>query len=74
MSSVWYLSRDGREHGPIFEAEFAEFVRRGHLRPEDYIWEVGSSDWVLGKDLLSLGQHHVEAPQAPVEGDRASPR
>ena len=74
MSSVWYLSRDGRQHGPIFEAEFAEFVKRGHLRPDDYIWEVGSSDWLLGKDLLSLSQHGVVSPPPPVEGNRASPR
>ena len=74
MSSVWYLSRDGREYGPIFEAEFAEFVRRGHLRPDDYIWEVGSSDWLLGKDLLSLSRLRVETAPPPAEGERASPR
>ena len=67
MSSVWYLSRDGRQHGPIFEAELAEFVRRGHLRPDDYIWHDGLDDWLLGKDLLSLGQHHVDT--APLEGE-----
>ena len=66
MPSIWYVARDGQEHGPIYEAEFAEFVRRGHLRPSDYIWHDGLDDWLLGKDLLSLARH-AEAPPAPAE-------
>jgi uncharacterized protein DUF4339 len=56
MPSVWYVARDGQEHGPITEIEFAEFLRRGHLRPSDYIWCDGLDDWLLGKDLLSVAQ------------------
>jgi hypothetical protein len=53
MSSEWYIARDGNSHGPITEAEFAEFLRRGHLLPSDYVWCDGWDDWLLGRELLS---------------------
>jgi uncharacterized protein DUF4339 len=71
MPSVWYVARDGQEHGPINEAEFAEFVKGGYLRPSDYVWHDGLDDWLLGKDLLSR-EPRVERPPAPAAGDRAS--
>jgi hypothetical protein len=54
MSSEWYIARDGNAHGPINETEFAEFLRRGHLRPSDYVWYDGWDDWRLGRELLPL--------------------
>ncbi len=67
MPSVWFVARDGQEHGPINEAEFAEFLRGGHLRPSDYIWYDGLDDWLLGHELLSLGQR-ADGSAAPAEG------
>jgi hypothetical protein len=68
MPSVWYVARDGQAHGPISEAEFAELVKRGHLRPSDYIWHDGLDDWLLGQDLLALAR-----PPAASEPRRAEP-
>ena len=60
---LWYIARDGKEHGPISQTEFAEFLKRGHLLPSDYVWHEGLDDWYLGIDLLS-GRHHVAERQA----------
>jgi hypothetical protein len=65
MPDVWYVARDGKAHGPITQAEFAEFLRRGHLKPHDYIWHDGLDDWVLGENLLSGLQ--CTAPTAPAK-------
>jgi hypothetical protein len=75
MPSAWYVARDGQAHGPLTEVEFAEFLRRGHLRPSDYIWHDGLHDWLLGKDLLSQAQRSAVPPpsSAPGHGRAASP-
>jgi hypothetical protein len=64
MPNVWYIARDSKAHGPITQAEFAEFLRRGHLQPHDYLWHDGLDDWVLGEDLLS-GLQCAAEPMAP---------
>jgi hypothetical protein len=60
MPSVWYIARDGEIAGPITQAEFAEFLRRGHLRPTDLIWHDGLDDWMSGADLLAQPEHDVQ--------------
>jgi hypothetical protein len=66
MPSVWYIARDGEVAGPVSQAEFAEFLRRGHLRPTDLIWHDGLDDWASGADLLAQLEHDVEpAPARP---------
>lgn len=64
MAGVWYIARDGEAHGPITLAEFAEFIRRGHLLESDYVWHDGLDDWLLGEDLLS-GQPPAPMPTTP---------
>ena len=69
MSNVWFIARDGKAHGPITQAEFAEFLRRGHLQPHDHIWYDGLDDWVLGEHLLSEPQCIAE-PMPPAKQAR----
>lgn len=71
MPSTWYIARDGKTHGPITEAEFAEFLRRGYLQPSDYIWYDELDDWVLGEKLLP-GQHHAAEPPVHQRSSRRS--
>jgi hypothetical protein len=66
MPGEWYIARDGKAHGPVTQAEFAEFLRRGHLQPDDYIWHDGLDDWVLGEKLLS-GLQCTAEPTAPAK-------
>ena len=41
----WYLARDGKQHGPISEAELVKFIEQGHLQPTDLVWREGFADW-----------------------------
>ena len=41
----WYIAREGKQHGPLSEAEMRTFVAHGHLKPTDLIWRPGFSDW-----------------------------
>jgi hypothetical protein len=41
----WYIARDGKQHGPLSEAEMRTFVAQGHLKPTDLIWRPGFADW-----------------------------
>jgi GYF domain 2 len=41
----WYLARDGKQYGPLTNAEMQKFVELGHLRPTDLVWRQGFPDW-----------------------------
>ena len=69
MSNAWYIARGGKAHGPVTEAEFVEFLKRGHLLPSDYVWHDALEEWVLGEELLS-GQHDGAEPTVPADGAR----
>jgi len=41
----WYLAREGKQHGPISEAELTRFIEQGHLQPNDLLWREGFTEW-----------------------------
>jgi GYF domain 2 len=41
----WYLARDGKQYGPLSDAELSRFVELGHLKADDLLWREGLSDW-----------------------------
>lgn len=41
----WYLAREGKQFGPLSDAELAKFVELGHLQPNDLLWRDGFPDW-----------------------------
>lgn len=43
--SEWYVGRDGKQFGPISEAEFKKLVEVGGLRPHDLVWTQGFAEW-----------------------------
>ena len=63
VPTTWYIARDGKQHGPITEAEFRRFLELGHLLPDDLVWHDGAPDWISGATYL--GQPIAIA--APVE-------
>ena len=34
----WYIAREGKQHGPLSDAEMRTFVAQGHFKPTDLIW------------------------------------
>ncbi|MDX2259214.1 MAG: DUF4339 domain-containing protein [Hyphomicrobiaceae bacterium] len=41
----WYIARDGKQHGPISDAEMRAFIEGGYLKEGDLVWRPGFSDW-----------------------------
>lgn len=66
----WYLARDGKQHGPISEAELTRFIEQGHLQPTDLLWREGFSEWRPARVVFPPGgpprpsQHRAPAGDA----------
>lgn len=41
----WYIAREGKQHGPVSDAEMRKLVELGHLRASDLVWRQGFADW-----------------------------
>lgn len=49
----WYIARDGKQHGPLSEAEMKTFVALNYLRPIDLVWRPGMAEWTLATDIFT---------------------
>jgi uncharacterized protein DUF4339 len=45
ITNQWYVSRDGKQHGPFSDADLAKFSRLGQLQANDLLWREGLPDW-----------------------------
>ncbi len=60
--SVWYLARDGKQHGPLSHVEMTKLVELGHLRPTDLVWRPGFADWRPAPTVFDMTPPPVAAP------------
>jgi hypothetical protein len=79
-SIEWYLAREGQQFGPITDAELAEFIKRGHLQPNDLLWREGFSEWRPAMVVFpAIGQSAAQPkaadtpPARPVPEPAAAP-
>lgn len=42
---VWYIAREGQQHGPLSDVEMRLFVDSGHLKPNDLVWNQDLPEW-----------------------------
>jgi hypothetical protein len=68
----WYLARDGRQIGPVSEAELAKLIELGHLRPTDLLWRDGFPDWRPAM-VVFPGRSAGEATHPPGTAGSAQP-
>lgn len=52
--NVWYLARDGKQHGPLSHLEMTKLVELGHLRATDLVWTPGFADWRPAPSVFDL--------------------
>lgn len=57
---VWYIAREGEQHGPLSDAEMQLFVMNGHLKPTDLVWNPEMTDWQTAASVFP-----PPAPPAP---------
>ncbi len=63
---VWYLARDGKQHGPISQLEMSKLVEFGHLRESDLVWKPGFADWRAATSVFPPAGSQPPASPAPV--------
>jgi hypothetical protein len=51
-SQDWYISRDGKPHGPVTFAQLSEFHRQGQLRSGDFVWHPKRNEWLTPESLF----------------------
>ncbi|MBU1211861.1 MAG: DUF4339 domain-containing protein [Alphaproteobacteria bacterium] len=42
---VWYIAREGQQHGPLSDVEMRLFVESGHLKSGDLVWNQNLPEW-----------------------------
>ena len=74
MQNQWYIARDGKQYGPISDADLAQLVQNREILDGDYLWRQGFDNW------LPAGQVHEvrrlsEQPQgrSPLAGKPFAP-
>jgi hypothetical protein len=63
MATTWFISRDGKQHGPITELEFRKLIELGHLKTTDFVWHEGAPEWMPATRFL----------ERPLEAARPEP-
>lgn len=44
-ASQWYIARDGKQTGPISDAEIKAIAQHGYFRAADLVWKPGFAEW-----------------------------
>ena len=65
--NLWYLARDGRQHGPLSHLEMTKLVELGHLRATDLVWRPGFADWRPAPSVFELKPAPNTQPPAQVQ-------
>lgn len=50
----WYILRGEKKHGPFSHEKMGEIVASGALRPDDFVWTPGFSDWTCAASVPGL--------------------
>ena len=62
----WYSARDGKQTGPMTDAEINAIARLGYFRDKDLVWRAGFADWQPAL-MVFPPQPVVLPPPVPVE-------
>lgn len=66
----WFIARDGKQHGPVSDAEMRKLVELGHMRPTDLVWRQGFADW---RPAVAVFPPPQQAQQAPKPAPQPAP-
>lgn len=63
MPTEWFISRDGKQYGPLPSRDFEFLVERGELLPTDLLWHSGVAEWFPATQYVaSLHREQIEDP------------
>src|SRR5262245_47257526 len=55
MADLWYYTQDGRQHGPVTEADLRQLAASGGFKRTELVWKEGMPEWTradLVKELF----------------------
>ncbi len=62
---VWHVARGGQSQGPFSQAQLAQAVAQGALRPDTPVWMAGMAAWVAAGQLPQLAGLFAGMPPPP---------
>jgi len=63
----WYIARDGKQTGPISEAEIKAIAQHGYFRSTDLVWRPGFAEWTPALTVFKPAvREAAPPPPAPV--------
>jgi len=73
-ASQWYIARDGKQTGPISEAEIRAIAQHGYFRSTDLVWRPGFAEWTPALTVFKPVVRDVAPPPIAVEAPAAAPQ
>jgi GYF domain 2 len=61
----WFIARDGKQHGPLSDAEMRKLVELSHLRTNDLLWRQGFPDWRPALSVFPMAAPEPVTAQPP---------
>jgi hypothetical protein len=62
---AYYFTQDGRECGPVSNAQIKKMAASGRLKPLDRVRRSGTAHWVAAGSLQGFLQREASMPPAP---------
>jgi GYF domain 2 len=58
----WYVSKHGKEYGPIQFSDLAKFAKQKLLLEDDWVWRHGLKQWIAARDVPGLFPTTAQLP------------
>jgi len=69
----WYLTRDGKQYGPLTDRELSLFADGGNFKDGDLLWTAGLDSWKPANAIFGFtSSPEADADEAVVEADGAA--
>jgi len=60
----WFFAHEGKQQGPYPEEQFRDFVARGYIRADTFVWTDGMADWQRAESVPGLLSSAAPPPPA----------
>lgn len=75
MQNQWYIARDGKQYGPVTDADLTQLVQKRELLDGDFLWRQGFDNWLPVAQVPEIQGLNQQAPQtnAPLPQEAIQP-
>ncbi len=65
MQNQWYIARDGKQYGPVNDADLEQLVRNRELLDGDFLWRNGFENWLPAAQVPEVRHLASKGPAGP---------